>query len=308
MFLQRCQTHQNRHNIAKGIKITRSSHLTPKTQALQTQYFITLAILSIQIIVATAQAENTPLPTASQSIGSYTNGCISGAQALPLNGVGFQVMRVSRHRYFGHPDLLAFIEKLGSSVASADIGSLLIGDLGQTYGGPMPYGHRSHQNGLDVDIWFLLSKPAKQRHLSPEERETWSAVSLIDERHDSLNERQWTKAHAQILETAARQTEVERIFVHPRIKQNLCQSQPAETRSWLRKIRPWWKHDDHFHVRLHCPSGNPNCQPQEELPAGDGCDASLDWWFSEEAKHPAASTPAPPPPLPPLCEKLLREK
>jgi penicillin-insensitive murein endopeptidase len=99
--------------------------------------------------------------------------------------------------------------------------------------------------------------------------------------------------------------EVDRIFVHPSIKQQLCKYQVK--RDWLRKIRPWWKHDDHFHVRLKCPAQNIYCQDQEPLPAGDGCDASLAWWFSAEAKAPAIKKiePEKPTVLPILCQQIL---
>ncbi|WP_347989153.1 penicillin-insensitive murein endopeptidase [Methylomonas sp. AM2-LC] len=249
---------------------------------------------------------NTPI--VSESIGSYTNGCISGAMPLPLLGNGYQVMRVSRQRYFGHPTLIDFIEKLGSRVVSSKLGTLLIGDLGQFRGGPMLYGHRSHQNGLDVDIWFLLSSHANERILTSDEREIWSAASMVDAQANVVDSKQWTPAHAKILETAARQPEVDRIFVNPSIKQALCEQKSPETVEWLRKIRPWWKHDDHFHVRLKCPAKNTLCESQQELPAGDGCDASLSWWFTAEAKQGASTSPAITPPLPAQCEKLLLEK
>lgn len=70
-----------------------------------------------------------------QSIGSYTNGCISGASALPINGKGYQLMRLSRQRIYGHPVLTHFIQQLGERVAQEKIGVLLIGDLGQPRGG-----------------------------------------------------------------------------------------------------------------------------------------------------------------------------
>jgi penicillin-insensitive murein endopeptidase len=243
-----------------------------------------------------------------QSIGSYTNGCVSGAASLPLQGNGYQVMRLSRHRYYGHPNLINFIQQYGQSVADAQLGAVLIGDLGQPRGGPTLSGHRSHQTGLDVDIWFLLAPQASQRQLTIAERETWSAPSLVNLKTDALAP-QWSTTHAQMLELAAKQPEVDRIFVNPSIKRGLCQRKTSNSAAWLRKIRPWWKHDDHFHVRLKCPANDQNCQDQEPLPGGDGCDASLAWWFSAEAKAPAKSItpPQPQPPLPALCEQLLTE-
>jgi len=119
-----------------------------------------------------------------QSIGKYDGGCVSGAVALPLEGTGYQVMRLSRSRYFGHPDLIGFIENFGRAAADQKIGTLLVGDLGQPRGGPSLSGHRSHQTGLDVDIWFLLSPIASTKKLDANERETgaqvrcWSVIQI----------------------------------------------------------------------------------------------------------------------------------
>lgn len=243
-----------------------------------------------------------------QSIGSYTSGCLSGGSALPSSGTGYQVMRLSRHRYYGHPVLVQFIQRLGQVAADENLGTLLVGDLGQPRGGPTVSGHRSHQTGLDVDIWFLLSKDLESRLLTANERETWSAPSVVDAQSDSVDYQRWGNTHEKLLEVAARQPEVDRIFVNPSIKQALCQNKTAAASTWLRKIRPWWKHDDHFHVRLKCPPDNIHCQGQEPLPAGNGCDASLAWWFSREAKAPAKKPkPVPPPPLPALCEQVLNQ-
>jgi len=243
----------------------------------------------------------------SQSIGDYTNGCISGAAKLPSSGNGYQVMRLSRSRFYGHTALIDYIQKLGQFAVTEKLGTILVGDLGQARGGPTISGHRSHQSGLDVDIWFLLPQQLDNRLLTANERETWSATSVVNMKKDTVDYHQWTHAHEKMLQIAASQPEVARIFVNPSIKRELCDHKTTASNAWLRKIRPWWKHDDHFHVRLKCPDNNPNCQGQAPVPAGDGCDASLAWWFSREAKTPAKpARPAPPkPPLPALCEKVL---
>ena len=186
-----------------------------------------------------------------QSIGTYNAGCISGAVSLPINGLGYQVMRLSRNRVYGHPDLKHAIENLGYTVTKHHLGSLLIGDLGQARGGPTLSGHRSHQTGLDVDIWFLLSNDAASRLLSFSERENWNAPSVLVGQSDTLDHTQWSEANVKVLQITAQLPEVDRIFVNPTIKRELCLSHAKQ--EWLRKIRPWWKHDDHFHVRLRCP-------------------------------------------------------
>jgi penicillin-insensitive murein endopeptidase len=278
-------------------------------------FFLALSVFSGSAVAQPAahtwSRVTTPALTdgATQSIGTYTAGCLRGAVALPQDGAGYQTMRLSRKRVYGHPDLIHFIEKLGQTSATERWGVLLIGDLGQPRGGPTLTGHRSHQTGLDVDIWYLLSQEAGARSLSLDERETWGAPSVLAVKSDAVDASRWSLANEKILEVAARMPEVERIFVNPGVKRQLCASRTAH--DWLRKIRPWWGHDDHFHVRLKCPAGNSQCQGQELIPEGDGCDASLDWWFSAEAREQLASgkarKPAKAPALPEQCQAVLKE-
>ena len=97
-----------------------------------------------------------------------------------------------------------------------------------------------------------------------------------------------------------------RIFVNPAIKRELCHEAGAD-RGWLTKIRPWWGHNYHFHIRLSCPAGQPECRDQAPPPPGDGCGKELDWWFTPEARHPPRG-PAKPllmADLPPACGKLV---
>ena len=239
-------------------------------------------------------------------IGSYSAGCLDGASALPLQGPGYEVMRLSRHRYFGDPLLIDFIESLGEAAVQQKLGVLLIGDMSQPRGGPMPTGHLSHQIGLDVDIWYWLDSAAQERLLTPEERENLSAPAMVDLKSDQLNRKLWQPEDVKILKFAAEMPDVERIFVNPVIKRELCQTVGSD-RAWLHKIRPWWEHQDHFHVRLRCPGDDPVCHHQSPIPPGDGCDAQLDWWFTPEGRQePVSKGPRVIPKLPDACSGVLK--
>lgn len=218
---------------------------------------------------------NKPLPGPASSIGATSAGCLRGAIALtPLHGRGYEVMRPSRGRYYGHPILVRFLRDLAKSASRKGI-TLLVGDMGRPRGGPMLSGHMSHQNGLDVDIWW-----AQKRKVSAKDREELSAASFLD--GDKLS-KSWNHSQRTMLKMAADDPRVDRIFVHPLIKKALCQSEHEA--AWLRKIRAWWGHDDHMHVRLACPAGDMNCKPQEPVAPGSGCEAEdFLWWFSDEAK------------------------
>ena len=115
--------------------------------------------------------------------GFYAHGCIAGAEGLPINGDNWQVMRLSRNRYWGHPDLVALVKRLAAK-ARKDAGwpGILVGDMSQPRGGPMFTGHASHQVGLDADIWLT---PMPNRQLSRNEREEMSAVMMV--RSDRLD-------------------------------------------------------------------------------------------------------------------------
>lgn len=250
-----------------------------------------------------------PAPGPARAIGGHSLGCLAGGVELPADGPGWQVMRPSRNRFYGHPELIRFIGRLAEEAQRQGFGELLVGDLAQPRGGPMTSGHVSHQTGLDADIWL---RPAPGRTLASEERETFSAISMVDG-EEAIDGAHWSEAHTRLLRAAARDPAVARIFVHPAIKGELCATAGTD-RDWLRRIRPWWGHDHHFHVRLRCPDDDPWCVDQDPPPPGDGCDESLAWWFSDEARAEAERLAALPPrprptldDLPPQCRAVLVE-
>src|SRR5262249_61798336 len=86
-------------------------------------------------------------------------------------------MRLSRNRNWGHPELVKFLERFAPLAAKATgWGGILIGDMAQPRGGPLPFGHKGHQIGLDVAIWFM---PMPDRVLRKEERENILARGLV---------------------------------------------------------------------------------------------------------------------------------
>jgi len=234
-------------------------------------------------------AKDLPAATAPQSIGFYSKGCFSGGVAIATDGPTWQAMRLSRNRRWGHPTMIALIEKLSRDAVADGWPGLLLGDISQPRGGPMMTGHASHQIGLDADIWFT---PMPDRRLSASERENMSATSLVNEKTHRVIDKLWTPAHERLLKRAASYPEVERILVNPGIKKKLCDTVTGD-RSWLRKVRPFWGHDYHFHVRIGCQPGSPDCKRQEATPASDGCDKSLAWWFTEEPWRPNQNPDAP---------------
>jgi penicillin-insensitive murein endopeptidase len=241
-------------------------------------------------------AAATPAPLAARSIGFYARGCLAGARPLAIDGPAWQAMRLSRNRYWGHPNLVRLIQRLATDAKAHDGWSgLLVGDLSQPRGGPMLTGHASHQIGLDADIWLT---PMPNRRLSEREREEMSATSMLGADGLSVNPQVWSDAQARLIRRAASYPETERIFVHPAIKKALCES-AGNDREFLHKVRPYWGHHYHMHIRIACPKGNDNCEAQPALPAGDGCGKELDNWFAL-LKRPPKPEDKPAKPKPPL--------
>jgi len=206
-------------------------------------------------------------------LGSYARGCVAGAEQLAETGPTWQAMRLSRNRNWGHPELVDMVQDL-SRKAAAQPGwaGIYVGDMSQPRGGPMLTGHRSHQIGLDADIWML---PARNLTLSAAERENISSISTRRAKGAYTNSN-WTRAHHEIIKAAASDKRTARIFVFPGAKVQMCKDAKGD-RSWLRKVRPWWGHHYHFHIRLNCPRGDSACVNQSPPPPGDGCADAQQW-------------------------------
>jgi penicillin-insensitive murein endopeptidase len=248
------------------------------------------------------------LPT--RVIGFYAKGCIAGAERLPINGDTWQVMRLSRNRFWGHPELVALVERLAVKAhKEAGWPGILVGDMSQPRGGPMLTGHASHQVGLDADIWLT---PMPKQKLSRNEREEMSAVMMVREDRRDVDTHAWTPTHLAVIRAAAQEPRVERIFVNAAIKKALCREAKGD-RSWLSKVRPMWGHDYHFHIRIKCPAESGECESQAAPAETEGCSAGdLAWWFKDSVLHPKPPKvpPAPKPPmtlaqLPAACRQVL---
>ena len=253
--------------------------------------------------------KTTPSQQKPQVVGFYAKGCLAGADMLPMDGEAWQVMRLSRNRNWGHPALTNFLKRTASELRAAQIWpGFLVGDMSQPRGGPMLTGHASHQIGLDADVW---QTPMPDRQLTRAEREEMSATQMVRPDRLDIDPARWPPAHMAMLKAVAEKPEVQRIFVNAAIKKALCRDARGD-RAWLSKMRPMYGHDYHFHIRLFCPVGEAGCTRQDPVPEGDGCDASLAWWFTDEALHPKVDPNAKPKPpmtmaaLPNECRAVLK--
>ncbi len=253
----------------------------------------------------TTPAPTTPAPGPVRVIGTQGAGCIAGAVRLPDTAPGLQTIRISRSSFWGHPDTIAALLQLGRQAQQAGLPDLYMDDISDPRGGPLRGGHFSHQMGIDADVWLDVAPPHPL--LPPEAREMLEPASLVSDDGRSVDPLRWRPEHMTLIQLAAGLPRVDRIFVNPAIKLKLCHAATGD-RSWLHRVRPWYGHSAHMHIRFSCPPGQPLCVDGAALPPGDGCDASLQWWFAQ------LDHPAPPPPpastsrpvvLPPACREIM---
>ena len=248
------------------------------------------------------------LTESSQPIGEYSNGCISGAVKADLNNPYYQVIRQQNKRFYGHPILVEYIGDLAERAHKAGLPILLVGDMAMPRGGRFSSGHASHQTGLDVDIWFRTVKaPLSAENL----KKPW-VLTIVKDNFLETN-KYYNKDIYTMVKLAATDDRVGRIFVNAAIKNQLCNDTPEKERTWLHKVRPWWGHTAHMHVRLNCPEGAVNCVKQAPIPAGDGCGPEVKSWL-DAILHPKKPDPNQKPKkpvkkIPPaMCEDLINLK
>lgn len=250
-----------------------------------------------------------PNPT-SQAVGGYANGCQLKAMALPEKGEGYHDIRRERNRFYGQPESIAMVQYIGRNLAKKYNEDILIGDLSQPAGGLMSYAHMSHQNGLDIDIYFATTPKNTSPDPFYENPDNEPQYELADRAAGVMHKGRFKPIYRDALYLAATHPKTARIFVNSVIKLHLCQTE-ADT-SWLRKIRPWGGHNSHFHIRLQCEGDL--CSNQNPIPAGDGCNEELEQWVFNQSdailnpKPQKKSTKPRAEKIPPiLCQNILTQ-
>jgi penicillin-insensitive murein endopeptidase len=221
---------------------------------------------------------------------------------LPQEGTGFQTIHLGRSSFWGAPQTIAGVESLAAEAHAAGLGDLYVEDISRPRGGPLPGGHVSHQIGLDVDIGL---DPTRKAELTPATRETVELPSMVSADLRHIDPAHWSPGVVTLLHLAATLPGVDRILVNAAIKRQLCVEVPQAEHAWLRLIRPWYDHSAHMHIRFRCPADQPDCVQAAPPPEGDGCDATLQWWFDQLDVPPKPSAPYRPPPPPAACAAVF---
>jgi penicillin-insensitive murein endopeptidase len=274
--------------------------------------WLIVALLQAWLPQTSDAATLTPAPGPARIIGGGDAGCIAGAVRLPDTAPGMQTIRLSKSYFWGHPDVIRALQDLARKTQAAGLPDLYMNDISQPRGGPVTGVHASHQRGLDADVWLDVVGPHPV--LPAAQREAIEPVSLVRADERAIVPELWRAEHVTLIRLGATLPGVDRVLVNPAIKKQLCAVVTGD-RSWLQKVRPWYGHASHMHLHFRCPAPPPGmkneCIDQAPVPAGDGCDASLEWWFTRritpitpEPPKPAAPKPKPPT-LPAACRAIL---
>lgn len=222
------------------------------------------------------QGQFTPYQGSSARIyGSTSAGCIEGTQELNDAFEDFQIQRWAPNRNYAHPLMMQYLADLRHRTKDLGLPPLLIGDLSRYLGGS--YGprsnHASHNTGIDVDLPFDFALPRK----TESELNSPKDVYIVK---GSKVQPSFTKSIELYIKSAASDPRVDRIFVAPMIKKRMCNVYQDEANNgFLQKLRPWFGHQAHMHVRLKCPFDSPDCISQAPIPQGNGCGYELESWF-----------------------------
>ncbi|MBK9260366.1 MAG: penicillin-insensitive murein endopeptidase [Polyangiaceae bacterium] len=204
-----------------------------------------------------------PPPVRSDSVGPPNEGRLEGGIRLDLSkpylrGISTHQARDTR---WGLPALVHAIENAAKAVAKKYPGAVLgVGDLSRRGGGELAR-HHSHESGRDADVGFYLvdarGKPlARPSFVKIDDK--LAAEGIPGARFDVA--KNWLFLQNLLLDRKAR---VSHVFVAEPIKHALLAharsrgvSRAVYVRAAIAMMQPTGglPHDDHFHVRISCPS------------------------------------------------------
>jgi penicillin-insensitive murein endopeptidase len=206
-----------------------------------------------------AALDRGPLARMSLSIGAPNAGRQLRAKRLRPSA-HLAILDKSRGRTFAHPALVLMLQRSARQIARSYLGSVLVvGDLSLEAGGPLS-GHHSHQSGRDADVAFY-ARDARGRSVKPThyvafdadgKAKDGSGLVFDDERNYRLVEA-WARDHRAGLAY---------VFVSRELKARLLAwgRRHGRDRALLERAATLFvqpdhaePHDDHFHVRIHCP-------------------------------------------------------
>lgn len=241
------------------------------------------------LAIASAFAVYPSVSLAGESVGFYASGKLKGGVPLPEEGKHHYLVMRARcyedgdraHNYYGHPNTVRAVQEAAKKVRTTYLGApkVAVGELSNRRGGKIPH-HLSHQNGLDVDVYFLQRPDV-------EVCEHYAKVFEVRRRGEwQLHEDFDVPMNWALVSAFAERRDVKRIFIGGLIRQELAayakKNIPRrERRRTLKKLHASFckappgvnmgtyknnrcPHDDHIHVRFKCPKDSDQCRERRK--------------------------------------------
>lgn len=208
----------------------------------------------------------------SEPVGYYSEGTLVNGVNLPVTGPGYMRLFTHRNRGWGTQEMINMIIKSAGDMNRKypEMDRLQVGDISKKGGGAVNDLHSSHENGQDADLTYYRKNQVEQ---NPQYINGFAENMVINGR---LSKNFDTARNWEFIKRLHEHGDVQRIFVDPVIKKELCRF--ARTKNELiryddilRSLRVLDNHGDHMHVRLKCPPNARECISQEDPPAGTGC-------------------------------------
>ena len=210
------------------------------------------------------------------------------------------------NRTWGHPELIAFIERL--SVAAH--GRRLVGTSGWRHGAT-PRRPHAHRPRVAPDRARRRSVADAHARPAADGRRARDAVRSLNAGRGTrtVDPTRFIDTQMALIRRAALDPEVARIFVHPGHQAGDVRA--GRRRSRLAREGPALVGPRHpFPCPAPLSARQSLCRNQEPPPEGDGCGQDLAWWLRDEPWKPKPPGPAPKPlvlaDLPSECAAVLK--
>jgi penicillin-insensitive murein DD-endopeptidase len=226
-----------------------------------------VALAAFTVAVAHAAPAGSTKHKASKSVGAPNHGTLSGGVHLEtgphLRVVGAYAPGDAR---WGVRELVEAIDRAAREVRKRFPDAILgVGHLSRKDGGDLDH-HHSHESGRDADLAFYLTDVAGR----PVTRDRFmtilpNGIAAADSHIRFDDARNWALLSALLNDPHARITHV---FVVSHLRTRLLAyaarvGAPAALRNRAAEVmmQPHnaLPHDDHFHIRVACPSGSSDC-------------------------------------------------
>jgi penicillin-insensitive murein endopeptidase len=167
----------------------------------------------------------------------------------------------SREKTYGHPALVLMLGRSAREIGRLARGSIMmVGDLSAKSGGQLQ-GHVSHQSGRDADVGFYMTD-RDGRYVEPDRFISFGSDGLAKDASGYVFDdwRNWLLVRAWVRDKRAG---ISHIFVSAPLRRRLLdyahshkpEAKYVDELMVLLKRPDAAEHDDHFHVRVACPSG-----------------------------------------------------